>query len=52
MIMDSGFYFLKGLLGVRKRVVYGSLLVKRGPIGPGKFMEMALTVTSGQKIYW
>ena len=50
MIMDSGLCVLKGLLEMNKMGVYGSSSIKRGTIGLGGFMEMALAITSGQKI--
>ena len=50
-IMDSSFCVLKELFEMRKRRFYGSVLIKRGAIGIGGFMEMPITINSGQK-YW
>ena len=36
--------------GNRKRGGYGSALIKIGAIGLGGFMEIPLTITSGEKI--
>ena len=49
--MNSSVYFLKGLLEMRKREVYGIALIKIGAIGLGEFMETVLTITSGQKLF-
>ena len=35
---------------MRKRGVYGISLIKRGAIGIGGFLEMALRIISGQNI--
>ena len=50
VITEIVFCVLKGLLEIMQRRVYGSVLIKRGATGLGGFMEMALTITSGQKI--
>ena len=49
VIIDSGFCFLKGILEMRKRGGCGSALIKRDNIGLKGFVEMASTITSGQK---
>ena len=50
VIMDSSFCVLKGILEMRKRGFYGSVLIKRGAIGLRGFMEMTLTINPGHKI--
>ena len=50
VIMYSGLFLLKGLSEMSKRGVYGSVLIKIGPIGLGGFMETVLNITSGQTI--
>ena len=49
-IMGIGFCVLKGLFRMRKRGVYGISWIKRGNIGLGEFMEMALSITLGKNI--
>ena len=44
-------FILKGLLKMRKRVVYGSALIKKRRYWPRGVMEVSLNITSGQK-YW
>ena len=51
VILDSGFCVLNELFEMRMRVVYGSVLIKIGAIGLGGFMEVALTINSGQNIF-
>ena len=46
VIMDIGFYVLKGPLEMSKRGFHGSALMKIGYIGLGGFMEMELKITS------
>ena len=48
--MGIGFCVLKGLFRMRKRGVYGISWIKRGNIGLGEFMEMALSITLGKNI--
>ena len=50
VIVDSGFCVLKGLLKMRKRGVYGISIIKIGAIGLGGFIDIPLTITSGQNI--
>ena len=38
VIMDISFCVLKGLLGMRKRGVYGNVSIKKGAIGLGGLM--------------
>ena len=40
VIMDSGFYVLRGLLDMRKRGVYGNVLIKKRCYWPRGFMEV------------
>ena len=40
VIMDSGFYVLRGLLEMRKRGVYGNVLIKKRCYWPRGFMEV------------
>ena len=47
--MDSGFCVFKGLFEMRKRVFYGSSLIKRDFIGLGGFVETEPMITSVQK---
>ena len=49
VIMDIGFYVLKVWLEMRRRGLYESEFIKRGNIVLRGFIDMALTITSGQK---
>ena len=49
VIMDSKFCVLKRILGIRKRGVYGIVLIKKRRYWPTGFTETALTINSGQK---
>ena len=50
VIMNSGFFFFKGILEMTKRGVYGSELIKKRRYWPRGVMYMELTFTLGQKI--
>ena len=46
--MDIGSCVVKRIFKMRKRGVYGSELIKKRHYWPNSFMEMELTITSGQ----
>ena len=48
VITENSLCFLKGLLEMRRRVVYGNSLIKRGHIGLRESTEILLTINSVQ----